>query len=325
MRRNRTIFVAIVSSALTLLPLAPASAARKKPSTDEAKSAPAGDVTSPDKKGTGTPLDLPLPADAHGENSAPAAAPKKDGESGSPNPTPVPKSPTGDSAKTGGSPNATIQPEAIAEFAAQSPRIQQLLRDAVDLTRLNLAYKTGSADPDNGGMDDSGAIYYLLRAHRLGDVPREAGDQYLWSRKAGTVFPVVSQSDESVEFNELLPGDLLFWRSAEANGQDFPITHVMLYLGKEKDTGKRIMFGASDGSEYRGVQRRGVSVFDFTMAKGDGDATAKEKVSFLGFARVPGLRSGSGAAASEIAGSTTKPPPVPVAQGTPKKKGKSKK
>ena len=81
----------------------------------------------------------------------------------------------------------------IVEFATQPSRIQQLIRDAIDLTRLNLTYTFGSADPDSGGMDCSGTIYYLLHAHDFADVPRDSGGQYLWARRGGAFFPVVSR------------------------------------------------------------------------------------------------------------------------------------
>ena len=68
-----------------------------------------------------------------------------------------------------------------------------------------------------------------------------------------------------MEFKELLPGDLMFWTGTYETGRDIPISHVMLYLGREKGRGKRIMFGASDGRSYNGIQRWGVSVFDFKM------------------------------------------------------------
>ena len=173
----------------------------------------------------------------------------------------------------------------------QPPRIQQLLRDAIDLTRLNLTYTFGSADPDSGGMDCSGTIYYLLRAHNFTDTPRDSSGQYLWARKGNAFFPVVSKSADSVEFKELLPGDLMFWTGTYESGRDVPISHVMLYLGREKGTGKRIMFGASDGRSYNGIQRWGVSVFDFKMPKAaDAASPEKSKAEFVGFARIPGLR-----------------------------------
>jgi len=326
MNRFLTIPAVLVVATLVLFPVQPAAAARKKPAVEKAK-APAvtgndagSDGSAPsEKKGTGTPLDLPLPAE--GGSGAPARTTNAEG-------TPPGAKPGADApTKDGHAANATVEPESIAEFAVQPPRIQQLIRDAIDLTRLNLAYTASSADPDNGGMDGPGAIYYLLHAHRFNDVVREASGQYLWVRKSGAFFPVVNRNDESVEFNELLPGDLLFWRGAAKPEQDVPISEVMIYLGREKETGQRIMFGASAGRGYHGVQRRGVSVYDFAMPKPDAAGAEKDKADFVGFARVPGMRSGGNAAVpiAGAAGNASKPTPNPPAKSVPKKKGKSKK
>jgi hypothetical protein len=103
---------------------------------------------------------------------------------------------------------------------------------------------------------------------------------------------VISKSADSAEFKELLPGDLMFWTGTYESGRDIPISHVMMYLGKEKGSGRRIMFGSSDGRSYNGVQRWGVSVFDFKMPKADSNGSGeKTKAEFVGFARIPGLRS----------------------------------
>lgn len=246
-------------------------------------------------------------------------------------------------ARTEHAPAATVEPEKIAEFAAQPPHVQQLIRDAIDLTRQNLTYTFGSSDPASGGMDCSGTIYYLLRAHNLGDVPRDSSGQYLWARKTGMFFPVLSKSADSVEFKELQPGDLMFWTGTYQTGRDVPISHVMLYLGREKGTGKRIMFGASDGRSYNGIQRWGVSVFDFKMPKVDAPSKAdaqskadptipeKAKADFVGFARIPGLRSPGDqpvAASAEVAekkdASAAAPDATPSKDATPKPHKKKK-
>ncbi|MEI9894680.1 MAG: hypothetical protein WDN28_12525 [Chthoniobacter sp.] len=80
-----------------------------------------------------------------------------------------------------------------------------------------------------------------------------------------------------------------------------PISHVMMYLGREKGSGKRIMFGASDGRSYNGVQRWGVSVFDFKMPNANATNPEKAKVEFVGFARIPGLRGPAPAPAPVVA------------------------
>jgi cell wall-associated NlpC family hydrolase len=237
-------------------------------------------------------LNLPLPTKSTTTGAAsPMPAKKADGpETASPGKTPKPV--TEPKGKGVYGPDATVEPEEIAEFGTQPKRVQQLIRDAVDLTRLNLTYTFGSADPDQGGMDCSGTIYYLLHAHNFADVPRDSAGQYLWARRGSGFFPVVSKSGDSAEFRELLPGDLMFWTGTYENGRDIPISHVMMYLGKEKGTGKRIMFGSSDGRSYNGTQRWGVSVFDFKMPKADSSGNGeKTKAEFVGFARIPGLRS----------------------------------
>ena len=225
----------------------------------------------------------------------------------------APESPNAGSEAPSGSkygPDATVEPEKIAEFSSQPARVQQLIRDAIDLTRQNLTYTFGSADPTKGGMDCSGTIYYLLQAHDLKDVPRDSSGQYLWARKACAFYPVVSKNAESVEFEQLEPGDLMFWTGTYQSGRDVPISHVMLYLGREKGTGKRIMFGASDGRSYNGVQRWGVSVFDFKMPKNDPNNTEKRRVDFVGYARIPGLRDTQDSSPSSAVASEENNPPA---------------
>ena len=189
-------------------------------------------------------------------------------------------------------PDATVEPGAIAEFTSQPERIQRLITSALDLTKLNLTYTFGSSEPSSGGMDCSGTIYYLLRSLGFQDVPRDSGGQYVWARKKGSFFAVVSTKPDSFEFKDLLPGDLLFWTGTYQVERDIPISHVMLYLGTEKRTGKRIMFGSSDGRSYDGLQRWGVGVFDFKMPRTDAANLEKHRVDFVGYARIPGLREG---------------------------------
>jgi cell wall-associated NlpC family hydrolase len=355
MMRFKTITAAMVSAILVCWSVVPATSGaekssakrkstagtpgQKKAATEDADS---GSAAGGEKKPSGSSLDLPLPAKLPGPGGTNASAEKavaptekamasgKKKDAG--NTTSGDKSPekpaTESAVKREHAPNATVEPESISEFAAQPSRIQQLMRDAIDLTRLNLTYTFGSADPDNGGMDCSGTIYYLLQAHGFKDVPRDSSGQYLWARRTGTFFPVVSKSADSVEFSDLLPGDLMFWTGTYDTSRDVPISHVMLYLGREKTDGKRIMVGASDGRSYNGIQRWGVSVFDFKMPKPDAANGEKTKVDFVGYARIPGLRGGASVAPETIApvtaGGTPKPSPKPVASSKKKKKSAGK-
>lgn len=185
-----------------------------------------------------------------------------------------------------------MSPEAISGFENYPPKVQQLLNSALELTTRNLDYKYGSADPDNGGMDCSGFVYFVLKQNGVDGVPRDSSEQYIWVRRAGKFEPVVSRKEDSFEFDNLKPGDLLFWTGTYAIQRDPPITHAMIYLGREKKTGARVMVGASDGRTYQSQQRFGVSVFDFKMPRADKDEAEDGKVHprFVGYAHIPGLR-----------------------------------
>ena len=191
-------------------------------------------------------------------------------------------------AKPEAAPNAAIASADILEFHAQPAGVRTLIESGLDLARKNLTYTFGSADPANGGMDCSGFIHYLLRQHGLTQVPRDSSGLYMWARKAHGFRAVISRKPDSVEMDELLPGDLLFWIGTYATDHDPPVTHTMLYLGTEKATGAKIMIGSSDGRTYRGQKRNGVSVFDFTMPRTP--AAGDQRATFIGYARIPGLR-----------------------------------
>ena len=191
-------------------------------------------------------------------------------------------------AKSSSAPNAAISPEEITEFRAQPAGVRKLIESSLELARQNLTYTFGSSDPASGGLDCSGFIYYLLRQHGLTQVPRDSSELYMWVRKAHGFRAVISRKPDSFEMDELLPGDLLFWIGTYATAHDPPVSHVMIYIGTEKATGAKIMIGSSDGRAYHGQKRNGVSVFDFTMPRTP--AESEQRSTFIGYARIPGLR-----------------------------------
>lgn len=186
---------------------------------------------------------------------------------------------------------ATILPGQIVEFGAELPGVKKLIESALALTARDLTYTYNSADPANGGMDCSGFTSYVLGLNGFVDVPRDSSGQYVWVRKAGTFRAVLSQNPDTFELNELRPGDLLFWTGTYVTGHDPPVTHVMIYLGREKGTRIRIMAGSSDGRSYHGKSMWGVSVFDFQQ-KGALRMSGSNPASsvFAGYAQPPGLR-----------------------------------
>src|SRR5207248_6286738 len=177
------------------------------------------------KKSTTAKKESPSPTSSPKKKSvspSPSASPsskakKKSSPKPEPSETPPPPTPSLSSTATAtpekrkrGAPNATLSPEAITGFENYPPRVQQLLNSALELTTRNLDYKYGSADPDNGGMDCSGFVYFVLRQNGVDGVPRDSTGQYVWLRRAGKFEPVVSRKDDSFEFENLKPGDLLF-------------------------------------------------------------------------------------------------------------------
>lgn len=131
-----------------------------------------------------------------------------------------------------------------------------------------IPYRFGGSSPEEGGMDCSGSVSYLLGLVGI-DPPRSSQAQYDWIRESSTLTRVpagVIRADDPA-FAALIPGDLLFWGTVDAD--DVPhITHVQIYLGKEKD-GRRVMIGASDGRSYRGVKKDGFDIVDFTIPKAE--------------------------------------------------------
>jgi peptidoglycan DL-endopeptidase CwlO len=251
----------------------------------------------------------PTPTPKHRKRTAkkvsptPSPTPKSKSKRKKPSPTPTPgespsetetppatptESPEAGRGKKGW-PNVSLSPDQIADYDNYPPNVRQILDAGLALTKQNLGYTYGSADPKNGGMDCSGFIYYVLQQNGFPDVPRDSSQQYVWVRKAGSFKAVLSRKEDSFELNALKPGDLLFWRGTYNIDRDPPITHTMIYLGREKRTNKRVMVGSSDGRTYDGKQRWGVSVFDFKMPPPPQSGDAKISPVFVGYGRIPGL------------------------------------
>jgi peptidoglycan DL-endopeptidase CwlO len=261
------------SKTATPTPSPTASAKRKKASPTPS---PTPKSKSKRKKGSPTPTPSESPAATETPSPSPAEAPE---------PSPTERPAAGKKAW----PNVSLSPDQIEGYENYPPKVRQILDAGLALTKENLGYTYGSADPANGGMDCSGFLYYVLKQNGFPDVPRDSSGQYVWVRKAGNLYAVLSRKEDSFEFDDLKPGDLLFWRGTYNIDRDPPITHTMFYLGREKRTNKRVMVGSSDGRTYDGKQRWGVSVFDFKMPPPPKSGDAKISPVFVGYGRIPGL------------------------------------
>jgi peptidoglycan DL-endopeptidase CwlO len=213
---------------------------------------------------------------------------------------------------------ASLQSNDLREFDSQPSKVQEFIRSALALTERNLAYTYGSSDPNGGGMDCSGFIYYVLTNAGYKDVPRDSSQQYLWVRKNSNFHAVLSRNSDTFELKQLRPGDLMFWSGTYQINRDVPITHVMIYLGTEKKTKKPVMVGASDGRTYNGERRFGVSVFDFKLPNGTPNKNDPDLIArFEGYASIPGLGDSQLIANPE---SSTSPAPVSSASPSPRPK-----
>lgn len=173
------------------------------------------------------------------------------------------------------------------DFAVYPPEIQDIVRLALRTHDQQLTYKFGSADPEQGGMDCSGAVYYVLTKLGWKDVPRPSDGFYRWVWEDGNFSAVNGTTFESYEWQNLKPGDLVFWvgtYDVDAK-RDPPISHVMIYLGEDEKTGERVIFGASEGRRYKGERRSGVGLFDFTLPPAAAFAEAGPQ--FIGYAPIP--------------------------------------
>lgn len=157
----------------------------------------------------------------------------------------------------------TVSMQSLSGSVYYSKHVKKMVSQALVLSKRRLNYRFGSSGPRHGGMDCSGTIHYLLYQVAHMNSPRSASDMYVWVQRRGRMHYVHTHYFGSSEFNALRPGDLLFWTGTYRTRHRPPITHVMLYLGKD-GKGRPLMFGASEGT-YHGRIVRGIGVFDFTL------------------------------------------------------------
>jgi peptidoglycan DL-endopeptidase CwlO len=273
---------------------APTSTPSRKHRKKKATPTPSPTASPRQKKASPTPSRSPTKSKSKRKKASPTPTPTESpAATETPSPSPAEKpTPSPPERPAGGKkawPNVSLSPDEITDYGSYPPKVRQIIDAGLALTKRNLGYTYGSADPANGGMDCSGFIYYLLQQNGLPDVPRDSSQQYVWVRKAGNFKPVLSRKEDSFEFDALKPGDLLFWRGTYNIDRDPPITHTMIYVGREKRTNKRVMLGSSDGRTYDGKQRWGVSVFDFKLPPPPKSGDAKISPVFVGYGRIPGL------------------------------------
>jgi len=183
---------------------------------------------------------------------------------------------------------AIIASTSLAGFATLSASRQELIESALALAANSpwLPYVYGGADPALGGLDCSGAMYYVMTQCGLSP-PRSSAGQYDWLRDHQQLHRVASAASDTNDpsLAGLRPGDLLFWASGPwaDDATVVSITHVAMYLGRETKDGWQIMINSTDGRSYRGIKANGYGVYDFRLPP------AESKSKLVGYGPPPGI------------------------------------
>lgn len=151
------------------------------------------------------------------------------------------------------------------ETSADRPTLSRLREEAHKLADEGLTYKFGADDPDQGGLDCSGAMQYLLSKIGIKDVPRTSYNQYYWLKKKKMLDDVYGKNASSKMLKKLAPGDLIFWGGTWKSGHR--VSHVMLYMGYNPDEDKHYIFGAR-GKSTTGMLGNGVDIFELDPDRG---------------------------------------------------------
>jgi cell wall-associated NlpC family hydrolase len=127
-------------------------------------------------------------------------------------------------------------------------------------------------------MDCSNTVRWLHREHRGEVLPRTSSGQYDFFRQRGRLRRV--PPDPARLVRTLRPGDLLFWEHTHRPQRKPPVTHVMMYLGRDRSG--RMWMAGSQG-------KRGVGIHEFRPRQAMGGYNwflwFRREGRFVGFAR----------------------------------------
>jgi cell wall-associated NlpC family hydrolase len=155
----------------------------------------------------------------------------------------------------------------LALFLAAAASVPALAQSGLEararwLDSLGLPYNAHWTPPGEAKpwkMDCSNTVRWLHRETHGSLLPRTSSDQYLFFRERGRFRRAGTNPGRLMR--ELRRGDLLFWEHTYRPQRRSPVTHVMVYLGRDQ-AGRMWMAGSQGGQgvgvhEFRPKMRMG--------------------------------------------------------------------
>jgi len=168
-----------------------------------------------------------------------------------------------------------------------------LMSEALALQGQGIAYGASVAVEGEGerwSMDCSNAARYLISRTSGVELPRTASEQYEYVREHGRLKRVGGLFGGAPDLKwwakRLRPGDLLFWEHTYKPPRQPPVTHVMVYVGRDDD-GNLLMAGSQSS--------RGVGIYQLQPRVSYGGhggflGLFKKKGKLVAYGRLPEAR-----------------------------------
>lgn len=174
---------------------------------------------------------------------------------------------------------------------------KKLVRFARDIASLSIGYSESWKPPTEDKpwiMDCSNTVRYTYQENFKIFLPRTAYDQYIYSKKSNSFYDPPLLKDGSIDTESLRKkikmGDLLFWIDTYKLSKSPPVTHTMVYLGKNKSNVMK-MFGAGTFGKGEQTVNGGLDVYIFDPNRNigcvkDNKAVCIRSSRFLGYSRI---------------------------------------
>jgi len=196
--------------------------------------------------------------------------------------------------------SAAPKPNPLAEQVALQKRF---VEETKEIALRGVGYNRDWRPPGEANewaMDCSNTTRYLYKKVAGIGIDRTASDQYYSLQQKGLAWEAPRAADGDPDLaalsRDLRVGDLLFWENTYKPERTPPITHVMIYLGQNKE-GQWLMAGSQMGSGFFNLAGSGPDVYVFKPKARIGGFSTN-----LGFTHVKGRFVAFGRPLSDKAG-----------------------